>query len=152
MPSTLAENPGRILEIRFDGAPLSYSQWCDATFTDPAERENPETCGPLASPFGDAVANLLRFALGTNPAGRVPLPEIIASDGAPRFCFPYNPGLYDLRWRVEATRDPADWSAAEVLFDSRHDGVLPDAAGWLEIEDKDSGSARFYRLRLESGE
>lgn len=149
VPSSLTDPPGRVLEIRFDGAPLDYDSWRLATFPNPAD---PALAGPDASPFGDGIANLLRFALGTTPDGRVRLPELLVEGGVARFRFPYDPALHGLRWIVESTADPAVWPPSGILFDSRHDLSVPDASGWISLETPATPAARFFRLRVELGE
>ncbi len=149
VPSVLPTYPGVLLELRFDGAPLDYEEWVAATFPAEEDREDPAVSGPAAAPFGDGVANLLRFALNTDEHERVRLPRLEVHDGAIVFCFPFDPGLRGVRRVVEATGDLTDWSQAEVLFDCGQDTVLPGASGWLEVSDPaPHGSMRFYRLKV----
>jgi hypothetical protein len=148
VPSTLAENPGRILEIRFDGLPLNYTQWVPSAFPNPNQQADLSLVGPAASPNGDGVANLVRFALGTDSNDHVRMPKLESLNGSKQFRFPYEPALAGVRWVVEAVSDLSDWSGAEILFDSREDLRLPDASGWLGVGGAGGGGRRFYRLRL----
>ena len=149
VPSALPGHPGSVLELRFDGAPLGYEIWVAATFPAQDDREDPGVSGPAASPFGDGVANLLRFTLGTDDKGRVRLPTLDYSSDGGVFRFPYDPGLRGLRWVVEATDDLTHWAAADVLFDSDPSESPPEAGGWLDVADPATDrSRRFYRLRI----
>jgi len=153
MPITLATADGtlagRILEIRFADDPLAYDAWRGVVF-DPAAAADLAVSGPEAAPFGDGLANLLRFALGidvgSNAGGR--LPTLTLDGGRAVFRFPYDPGLRGLRWQVESAADPGDFSAAEILFDSRHDLALPGLDGWLAVERAPADARRFFRLRV----
>jgi hypothetical protein len=143
---------GRVLEIRFDGAPLDYEAWRAATFAGAAEFADPAVSGHGAAPFADGMANLLRFALGIAGGDDVHgrLPALRRSAEGVTFRFPYDPGLVGLRWTVEASRDPGDWSAAEVLFDSAAGAAQAGADGWLGVPDRSAEPVRFYRLRVET--
>jgi autotransporter-associated beta strand protein len=149
VPSVLAGHPGSVLELRFDGAPLDYDDWVAATFPAPEDREDPDVSGPAASPFGDGVANLLRFALGTDDQGRARLPTMGQSNDGGVFRFPYDPGLRRLRWVVEATDDLTNWSTVDVIFDSNQSEIPTGVGGWLEVTDPATDiPRRFYRLRI----
>jgi hypothetical protein len=138
---------GYILEVRFDGAPLTYAAWQSRHF---APSVDPAISGPAADPTGSGLANLFRFAFGLDATEAVSerLPIIRAENARAIFRFPYDPGLRHLRWLVESTTDLASWNLAEVLFDSASSLAEPDADGWLEFEHLASDARRFYRLRL----
>ena len=153
LPSPAGDVTGRIMELRFDGAPLTYAQWRTVTFTDPDEASNPGISGPAAVHFPDGVPNLIRFSLGisgNNAADR--LPQLSRADDQMNFRFPYDPGLLGIRWIAQATSDPTDWDSADVLWDSSASGWLPDENGWLTIPDAfvtPATTRRFYRLVIE---
>jgi autotransporter-associated beta strand protein len=139
---------GRIMEIRFDAAILAYQAWRSAFFT-PADAADETVSGPDATPFGDGIANLLRFALAigeTDSPAR--LPTITIQPDGTAFRFPYDPRLRGIRWQVEATADLTDWSDADILFDSHLHLDLPDAEGWLTVTDDSEAERRFFRLRV----
>jgi autotransporter-associated beta strand protein len=140
---------GRILEIRFDNAPLTFESWRAATFS-AGDLANPSVSGAAATPFGDGVPNLFRYALGigTNSAAGL-LPVLRRSGNDFEFGFPYDPGRRNLRWIAEATTNITVWTGAEVLFDSNTSLAQPDAQGWLWLPENPHPNARFYRLRLE---
>ncbi len=154
VPATLAtpdgDVHGRILEIRFDDRPVTYHDWSAAAFppgSDPADTV------PGSDPDNTGVANLLRYALGV-PAGGNPhpyLPELSPqANGELLFHFPYNPGLRDVRWIVQATEDLSDWENAGILFDSATSLHVPDAEGTLAIPTGEPSDTRhrFFRLAL----
>jgi autotransporter-associated beta strand protein len=154
VPATLAtpagDVHGRVLEIRFDGQPVTYSDWSAATFPPGAD---PADTAPNADPGGTGVVNLLYYALGV-PAGGNPqsfLPRLSPqANGEPHFRFPYNPGLRDLRWIVQASGDLSNWENAEVLFDSAVSLSVPDADGTIAIPAGEPSAThiRFFRLML----
>lgn len=154
VPATLSSPggniTGRILELRFDGQPLTYNAWKSANFTGP-DLGNPAVSGPDAAPFGDGISNLLRFALGVptgaNASASLPVLSVNKPDGI-TFRFPYDPGLRGLRWTVESTPDLADWSSPEILFDSATDLLQPAPDGNLTLAAPISGARRFYRLKV----
>jgi autotransporter-associated beta strand protein len=137
-----------ILEVRVDGHPIGFPAWQAATFG-PADLGNPAVSGENAAPFGDGIANLIRYALGASGAGPVALPEFTKAGATATFRFRYDPALYDLVYRVEATDDLGDWSAPVVLFDSSVTPLPPPPDGWLEVTDPTPPPGRrFYRLRV----
>ena len=157
VPTTLATDGdllvGRILEVRFDGAPVTYADWAAASFppgTDPA------LVVPAADPSGSGVPNLLRYALGTPAEGnpRPFLPALLSTPSGISFEFPYNPALRDIQWIVEATDSPGDWSNAEIIFDSNTSPSIPDTSGMLaiEVESNPLPQRRFFRLRIDQSQ
>ncbi len=148
LPSPGGTLDGGILEIRFDDALLDYPSWRIATFS-PEDAADDSISGPQAAPFGDGIANLLRFALGIDgSSGLENLPSLSIQDGTATFSFPFDPTLRELRWTVEATSDLSDWNEAEILFDSSVDPDSPDSNGWLHVQSPTSPTMRFYRLRV----
>ncbi len=153
LPSPAGDVSGRILELRFDGAPLTYSAWRTATFPDPDEASNPAISGPSAVHFPDGVPNLIRFSLGVtgdNAADRAP--RLSWVENQCNFQFPYDPGLLGIRWIAEATNDLTDWESADVIWDSATSARLPDENGWISIPDTlvaPETSHRFFRLIIE---
>jgi len=143
---------GRVVEVRLGASPASFGAWRAASFTNEADRVNASVSGPLATPYGDGVQNLMRYALGI---GR----DVSASERFPRltfgvggqvavYRFPFDPGRDDLAYVVEATDDLADWREAVSLFDSRADFPEELEEGWLILRDAELAQRRFYRLRV----
>jgi autotransporter-associated beta strand protein len=139
--------PAEILEVRLDGVPTHFAAWQSGIFS-PGDLNIPDISGENATPFGDGVPNLLRYALGAG-SGPVQLPQLPKSGNTYTFRFRYDPALFDLVYRVEATDDVADWSGAAVLFDSAESTLEPAGDGWLTITDPaPPPGRRFYRLRV----
>ena len=153
LPSPAGDVSGRILELRFDGAPLTYEEWRAATFPDPADATDPAISGPAAVYFPDGVPNLVRFALGiTGDNAHDRMPRLAGTGGPILYRFPYDPGLRGLRWRVEAAGDVTDWASADVLWDSATNSSLPEIDGWFSLPDPfvtPATTQRFYRLVIE---
>lgn len=142
---------GRTLEVRVEGAPVSFAAWQAAAFPDPADLADPEIAGPSADPLHSGVSNLLRYALGLgltdNPAERAP--QFVGSASAPAIRFPFDSGRNDIAYVVESVFDVTDWSNATVLFDSRADFPPATESGWITIHDPaPSTQQRFYRLKI----
>jgi autotransporter-associated beta strand protein len=142
---------GRALEVRVDGAPVTFAAWQAAAFPSPADLANPLVSGPGANPNGSGVPNLLRYALGLsltdNPAPRAP--QFAGSASAPAIRFPFDAGCNDIAYVVEATGDVFDWSSPRILFDSRMDFPPTANAGWISVSDPAaSGQQQYYRLRV----
>ncbi len=145
VPSPWPEHPGVALQIRMDGSPADFDTWADLTFRNSTDAA---IAGPLATPFGDGIANLLRFALGTDNNGHVRLPLVLRdADGSPRIQFPYDPGLRGLHWKLLATENITSWENADVLFDSQT-GPIPNPNGFIEVVDQSGLPSRFFRLQL----
>ncbi len=137
-----------ILEVRLDGIPTDFTRWQALHFS-PADLANPLVSGENAAPFGDGIPNLLRYALGAGAGGAVELPEFSKSATTATFRFRYDPSLFDLVYRVEATGDLSDWGNPVILFDSATSPLQPAPDGWLEVTDPaPPPGRRFYRLRV----
>ncbi|MEP4810255.1 MAG: hypothetical protein ABJ118_16850, partial [Luteolibacter sp.] len=143
----------RILELRIgESPPADFAIWRSASFPDPDDLADSLISGPLATPFGDGIANLLRYAFGVEPGSpALPnLPTPAASGNHHGIKFPFDSGRDDLIIKVQATDNPGNWSAATILFDSSTDFPPPaDMDGFITILDPTipSGS-RFYRVMV----
>ncbi|TVR46575.1 MAG: hypothetical protein EA425_17025 [Puniceicoccaceae bacterium] len=147
--ATFPEGPatGNLLQLRVGPQPTAFPAWQDIAFPD---QTDPALIGPGADPARAGLTNLQRYGFGIgfddNPAPRLPRMESTAE--GMYFVFPYNPALADLAWIVEATDSLGSWTT--VLFDSRSEVALPDAAGLLRIPlyDDPVPARRFLRVRL----
>jgi autotransporter-associated beta strand protein len=148
LTSAEGTHEGKILQIRFSESPFTYESWRHSVFRSEDALDD-AISGPEAAPFGDGIANLLRFALdlGFEDAAGF-LPVVSMEQDAAVFSFRYHPHLEGLRWIVEATSDLKDWSDAGILFDSFLDPALPDSDGWLDVKEPIVSEKRFYRLRV----
>ena len=127
-----------------------FAAWRLSQFT-MAELEAEAISGPNATPAGDGVGNLLKYAFGLNaklPAAPDFLPELDSAGGASfRFVHQERTGASDLSYRVEATTDFVNWDIP-VVEESR----VFNPEGWLTVTSRvilPEGSTRvFYRVRV----
>ena len=147
---------GRIIELRVAGSTVTFNEWVQLCFTNPADRLNLDIAGPKACPSGDGTVNLARYAFDIDAYESAPesLPSFAIENGTPHYEFPFDPGKNDLAIFVDAGLSLTNWS--RLLFDSR----LDDLSRWdgerIQIQDTESGpslhSNQFYRLRLQLSE
>jgi len=140
----------KILELT-NGPADSFEDWRQRTFS-AAELADPLISGPQASPFGDEVENLLRYAFGV-PAGEGVshyLPGINSDSSGIGVEFPYNGSRDDISVVVESSDTLHDWSGAVILFDSAMDS--PPVANELRririVDSRPEVQSRFYRVRV----
>ena len=145
----IADNYGiRTVEVLRSGEPDRFAQWRNLFFDDAAERAEDSISGPFASPSGDGIANLLRYAHGVPPGHPVQhlLPRIHPGS-PPQFRFRHDPNRSDIAWLVTHSPNLVGWT--EVLFDSRTDPPPPDSGdGWVAIPLPVGENQRFFRLEL----
>lgn len=132
------------------GIATPYERWALEHF--PNEAGNPETAeslwAPSASPAGDGVENLVKYALGMDPNAQVPggvLQPILGSDDHLTAIITPNPAATEAEIIPEVSGNLTDWfSGAEHVSMTEIDGAI-------EIRDltPSSGDApRFLRLRV----
>jgi Lamin Tail Domain/CotH kinase protein len=121
------------LTVEGEAASANYNSWKSTSFPNPADRENLAISGPNASPSGDGIANLVRYALGVGPYQPVTplLPGLLKTAGQSKFRFRYDPTKTDLIWRVKATNTLTAWNS--VLFDSTTSQIPAMVDGWLSV-------------------
>lgn len=143
------------LTVEGDAIPGIFNTWKSTAFPNPVDRANPAISGPNATPAGDGVCNLMRYALGVGPYDPVThlMPTLIRSETARSFRFLFDPTRTDLIWRVRASHDLSDWS--HVIFDSQTSPLTPLENGCLSVtlpEFLDTGPApvpqMFIRLEV----
>ncbi len=125
---------GNTLEVLIGGVPTQYAQWRGMAFGNPADFANDAVSGPAATPAGDGVTNLMRYAHGVGPLDAVAqLLPLLTADGAGGFLFSfrYDPTKTDLVWRVKASTDLSGWTHG--LFDSASSVIPPLVNGWLAV-------------------
>lgn len=143
----------RIVELRLGGDPVTFEEWRELSFTDPDDLADPTVSGPLAEPEGDGITNLMRYALAIpqGAQGASCLPVIRREADRLVYVFHFDPALHDIRYRVEATPHPGEWSDPDVVFDSLVDPPEEEwNSGILTLRlPIDPGQPRmFYRLRV----
>ncbi len=105
---------------------MTYGDWRQMAFPDPADLADPGISGPAADPGRIGIANLLRYAfdLGFGTLSRAGLPRLeIGDDGEATLLFAYPGNRSDIAYVVHASSDQVDWS--QSIFDSRVD--VPDS-------------------------
>ncbi|MCC5807459.1 MAG: CotH kinase family protein [Opitutales bacterium] len=145
----------RLADIRIETtppSPTSFAAWRLANFSDASEAVDDAISGPLGDPRKTGLTNLKRYALGMGAADHphARLPRIENRDGQPHFCFPFDPNLGDLAFRVEASADMVAWDT--VLFDSLESPYPPTGDGWLALPLENGDPLhplRFARLRVD---
>lgn len=142
----------RILELTNESDTLgSFAAWQMATFS-AAELVDPAISGSLASPFGDGLNNLLRYALGV-PDGESALgyqPRIVSNASGVGMEFPFDLRRDDITVIVESSDTLGDWSEAAILFNSAVDTTLNTIGnGRIRVGDsRVQVEKRFYRIRV----
>lgn len=108
--------------------------------------DDPAIAGDLANPDDDGLANLLEYALGTDPSHAAPSPVAWADTNAtPAFTLniPRDPAASGVSLVVESTdnlADPGSWRTADVE-------ILINNPDLLTVRDSQPGQRRFFRLR-----
>ncbi len=142
------------------GIPVSADEFFTLYF-DSAEREDPGVGGFDSDPDGDGLANLIEYALGSDP--RSPAGAGLTaslSGGALRLAFPRSRYAADLVYTVEASSDLVTWTAlasATGLAAWQNTGgaqavtqtVADDATWQVQVTDSSPITLRrFLRLRV----
>jgi alpha-tubulin suppressor-like RCC1 family protein len=128
----------------------AYESWKATTFTNQADRDNPAVSGPNASPAGDGITNLMKYALALNPlvcgAGDLPKPAVQA--GYLTLTYRRNQQATDVTYTVEAC-DLLDgnWHATNTVVSQ------VDKGGYWEVTVRDTvpmadNPRRFMRLKV----
>jgi hypothetical protein len=137
--------------------PVSYGSWQNRYFT-PAQLANSGTSGDLASPAGDGIPNLLKYALNLSPweagTGALPAAGIFNAGGISYLSLTYNAliGGSDITYIVEVSGDLQTWNAGPgytTLVGQRNnaDGVT-ESVTVSDLVPLGSASKRFIRLRV----
>lgn len=142
----------QVLELTNELAtPESFEAWRVATFT-AAELADPAISGPLASPFGDGINNLLRYALGVPDGESSHLYQLRLQEvgSGIRVDFPFDARRGDISVILESSDSLSDWAAATVLFNSSSEvAKVTIGGGRVQIrDDRAEAERRFYRMRV----
>ncbi len=114
-----ATNPppsgGEIPVLAFSAIPETYATWSARNFP-----PNSPAGSPDADPDGDGRANLLEYALGTNPNSPDSGSEFNISfqNTALLLSFPKGPGCSDVNYEIESSPDltPGSWTTSSVTI------------------------------------
>jgi regulation of enolase protein 1 (concanavalin A-like superfamily) len=89
----------------------SYNAWLYAAYG--ANAANTAYSAPLATPSGDGICNLVKYAMSINPGlnGESQLPGVAMVNGHPQVTFQWNYGISDVTYVVQASSSPnGPWS------------------------------------------
>jgi hypothetical protein len=110
-----------------------------------ANAGNPAIAGEAADPDADGLANLLEYALGSNPqAANASGVVVDTTTGALRLTAPKVATSTDITYLVEASGDMVNWTASGTT-------IAINTATQLQVRDNtllSGGSRRFIRLRV----
>ncbi len=140
----------RTVLVEVVGGTMQFADWVAQGGVPAAQR------GPLATPAGDGVTNLMKFALGlaplANATNHLPVATTVAQSGQPlalALLFQRNTPAQGLRYALETSPDLVTWmevaGTLEVL------GTNPDGTQNVRLRETAPavGSRRFGRLKVE---
>lgn len=130
----------------------AYSGWKALKFSS-AELANPAISGDTATPAGDGIPNLMKYALNLDPkklyTSGVPITESIDVDGTDYLSLTYTPAplLTDITFTVEVTDDLQLWNSGPEFTSLVNTGT----ASTITVRDMtpmSSAPKRFIRLKV----
>jgi autotransporter-associated beta strand protein len=139
-------------------SPKPYTSWKSQHFT-LAERSDPNISGDLATPAGDGIANLLKYALNLDPhlSGASGLPTagtMTAADNMQYLTLTYREVISatDLSYVVEVGGDLAAWNFGsaftDVVSSSNDPNGITRTVVVRDLTPITGGSHHFMRLRV----
>jgi hypothetical protein len=139
-----------ITTVTVTRAGVTYASWKDSVFT-PAERADSAISGEQASPAGDGITNLMKYALKLAPqsSGVGNLPTIGSDSGYLTLTYRKNKQATDLIFTVQAGNalDEGGWNTVTDVISQTDEGEY-----WLvTVRDTDtmaSHASRFMRLKV----
>ncbi|HQF39355.1 MAG TPA: DNRLRE domain-containing protein [Opitutaceae bacterium] len=149
------------LEITYteEAAPLLYELWLHGPFTDAELADTaaePTLWGRPADPDGDGMANLIEYALGTDPRTANPgglggvLRSPAMAEGLFELSFRRRPGVSGVAYELERSADLSTWAtvdAGDITEDAADCGCGLEEVTWRIVPTP--GQPRgFYRLRV----
>lgn len=134
-----------------------FTAWRRQNFTAP-ELADDTVSGPNATPAGDGISNLLKYALGLNPKANgtagLPTATITASGGSNYLSLRYTKVIAasDLTYTVEISGDQQTWSSGSgytttILTVNNADGITQ-TVYQRDLTPVGSTAARFIRLKV----
>lgn len=146
--TVMCDGESRTFTLTQSGAPepTGYEKWKKTHF---AEGTPEEDMAPGASPAGDGISNLMKYATGldpTRPCGSVTRLEIV-KEGERKYLalsWPVNPEATDVTFSVESAPDLKTWREEEIVAPQGERGEYREAAP----VDGSSPQRRFLRLKV----
>jgi hypothetical protein len=120
------------------GSGLSFTQWQENVFNG-TQLLDDNISGPLATPAGDNIPNLFKFAFGFPPFTPVTFSQMIASevvDGKLRLTYNERVNIEGIEYRPEASTDLRQWNSGPSYI--------------ARIEDERLDGGEFYRVTIEA--
>jgi len=124
--------------------------WRSANFTQ-AELADPAIRGNTANPAKDGIPNLMKYALGLNPAiayppnlSGLPTQAIVIGDTGEHLSVTFNAAATDVVYNVQATSDLLNWTTVYL-------SSLGQTTGTVTVIDTVpvlSSTGRFMRLNI----
>jgi pectate lyase len=143
----VAEVPGLVTNYTGVGR-IGFELWQMERFT-PAQLADAFVSGPDASPAGDGVSNLVKYALGLAPFAPAAglLTPLRIENGNAILSYRRPATATDVIYRVEVSSDLINWSGASVLqqYVGTGDGALE---SWEARSSDATASKRFFRLTV----
>ena len=141
----------------FQAAPPSFSAWQSDVF-DPTDRADPAISGGTATPVGDGVPNLMKYALNLNPwtnsASRLPVGAAMAMGGSEYLTIRYTQLIApsDIIYTPEVSGDLQTWNSGlgyvvPVSVTQNGDGVTETVVE-QDLTPVKPGTPRFIRLQI----
>ena len=139
----------------------TYAGWKGQSFTS-AQQLNATMSGDAATPSGDGISNLMKYALGLNPnrisSGSATLPhtQLLPVTGTNHLMltFTYNTNATDLAYLVEASSDLTTWTSINPFNLSNQFSVVANPGAGTEtltivdVQPASSSQRRFMRLKI----
>jgi len=135
------------------GPGFAYSDWVNANFPDPADQANPDLSGRLATPAGDGVANLLKYAFGFDPltpVSGVDLPQAVLVGQTLTLTYMERVDLIDIRYLPQKSFSLESWDSQGVEEVGPRELIGDGEFAWVTVELELNNEARaFLRVLVE---
>lgn len=135
---------------------LSFQDWLDIQFPDEEDRTNPELIGRMATPAGDGLSNLLKYAFGfapLTPIAGADLPEPKVEDGLLMLTYRERVGATEISYLPEKSFNLIDWDFEGIqrLSPAEPDGEFESVTIQLELNDETKAFLRIQVIDLLDG-
>ena len=143
--------------VMFGSVPPSYTAWQNEFFT-PAELTHPAICGDTATPVGDSIPNLLKYALNLDPmangVGKLPVTSVVSISGSNYLTLTYTQAILaaNINYIPEVSDDLQTWHSGPsyiglVSLTNNSDGVTQTVVVQA-LQPISATKSRFIRLRV----